>query len=87
MLSGNQEVFMSERALAFLEGWVTEHIHADDNGRAKQLAEQCLVAAKVEGIPNAEIDEAVDDLTAFMSGQIEEAAEREVHRLAEKDRS
>ena len=83
---------MSERALAFLEEWVNEHIHVEgyepdgDNARAKQLADQCLIDAQADGIPNAEFDEAVDDLTAFMAGQIVEVTDREVNRLVDKDR-
>lgn len=73
---------MSERALAFVEGWVSDHVHPEDhepegdNTRAKQLAEECLMAANAKGIPKAEIDQAVDDLTAFMAGQIEEVIDR-----------
>jgi hypothetical protein len=88
-----QEKFMSERALAFVEGWVSDHVQPEgyepdgDNTRAKQLAEECLSAANAEGISKIEIDEAIDDLTTFMAGQIEEIADREVDRQVEKDRS
>jgi hypothetical protein len=76
---------MSERALAFLEEWAAENIHAEisapDNieALAKTLASRCLEDAQEAGIPAAEIDEVVDDLTEFMVGQIEEAADREAH--------
>jgi hypothetical protein len=38
-----------------------------------------------EGIPRTEIAETFEDLTAFMAGEIEEANNREVARLAAKD--
>jgi len=74
---------MSERALAFLEEWTADHIDAEDeapediDARAKELADQFLKAAAAEGIPKAEIDDVVDDLTDFMAAQIEEADERD----------
>lgn len=75
---------MSERALAFVDEWVSDHVHAEDAGadieaRAKTLASQCLAAASKEGIPASEIGEAIDDLPNFMVGAIEEAEEREEH--------
>jgi hypothetical protein len=73
---------MSERALAFLEEWTSENIHAGeapagDTTRAKELADRFLAAAAAEGIPKAEIDDAIDDLPSFMASQIEEANERD----------
>lgn len=75
---------MSERALAFVDEWVSGHVRAQDAGgdieaRAKTLASQCLAAASKEGIPASEIGEAIDDLPNFMVGAIEEAEEREEH--------
>lgn len=75
---------MSERALAFVEEWIVDHITADDaegdiEARAKALAGQCLADASKEGIPAAEIGEVIDDLPEFMIGAIEEAEEREEH--------
>ena len=70
-----------------------EHIHVagyepdGDSARASQLADQCLIDAQADGIPMAEFDQAVDDLTAFMAGQIVEVTDREVNRLVDKDRS
>jgi hypothetical protein len=93
MLGAKQEDVMSERALAFVEGWVTDHVHPEgsepegDITRAKRLAEECLLAANAEGIPKAEIDQVVEDLTAFMAGQIEEVTDREGGREVENDRS
>ena len=75
---------MSERALAFVDEWVSDNVHAEDAGgdieaRARTLASQCLAAASKEGIPASEIGEAIDDLPNFMVGAIEEAEEREEH--------
>ncbi len=75
---------MSERALAFVDEWVTDHVRPQDadgniDARAKALADQCLAAAGKKGIPASEIGEAIDDLTEFMVGAIEEADERDEH--------
>jgi hypothetical protein len=48
--------------------------------RALAFVESWVVekaAAQAEGIPKAEIDEAIDDLPAFMAGQIKESVDRE----------
>jgi hypothetical protein len=75
---------MSQRALAFVDEWVSGHVHAQDAGgdieaRAKSLASQCLADASKKGIPASEIGEAIDDLASFMIGAIEEAEERDEH--------
>ena len=77
---------MSERIIAFVENWVSENVHADgnpaegDETQAKDFAAQCRAEALQAGIPASEIDDEFDDLAAFMSGQIQEANEREIHR-------
>jgi len=75
---------MSERALEFVEYWVSEKIEdmeelpaAGDGATAKALATQCLQAAQQEDIPQSEIEEAFDDLAAFIGGEIEEARARD----------
>jgi hypothetical protein len=75
---------MSERALAFVDEWVSGHVRAEDadgdiEARARTLASQCLADAGNKGIPASEIHEAIDDLPEFMIGAIEEAEEREDH--------
>ena len=75
---------MSERALAFVDEWVSEHVQAQDAdgdiaARAKVLADQCLADAGKKGIPASEIGEAIDDLSEYMVGAIEEADERDEH--------
>jgi hypothetical protein len=79
---------MSERALAFVEEWVSANVGAEDKtgdtqARASALANRCRADAGTLGIPASEIAEAIDDLAAFMTGAIAEAAERKAH--AEQD--
>ncbi len=81
---------MSERALAFVEEWVSDHVRAEDKSgdeqaRAKALADRCRIDAATHGIPANEIADAIDDLTAFMVGAIEEAAERKAHAEQSED--
>ena len=76
---------MSERALGFVEEWISENVSgadarpAGDDSQAKALASQCLAAANAQGISQSEIGEAIDDLPAFIAGAIEEASERDAH--------
>jgi hypothetical protein len=79
-----QEPEVSERALAFVDEWVSDHVTAKDaegdiEARAKALADQCLADASKGGVPASEIGEAIDDLPDFMIGAIEEAEERNEH--------
>lgn len=82
---------MSERIIAFVENWVAENIRAEgypaegDDVQAKSLAAQCRSEALAAGIPESEIDDEFDDLTAFMSGQIQEANEREADNSGDED--
>jgi hypothetical protein len=81
---------MSERALAFVEQWVSDHVRAEDKSeneqaRARALADRCLADASTHGITANEVGEAIDDLTAFMIGAIEEAVERKVHAEQAED--
>ena len=83
---------MSERALEFVETWVAENVDeaADlpargEDSHAETLAAECIKAAAQEGIPESEIHEAFDDLTAFIEGQIEEARERRKHAAGEDE--
>jgi phosphopantothenoylcysteine synthetase/decarboxylase len=80
-----EEPAMSERALAFVEEWVSDHIHAGEHPQAKALARQCLADASAQGIPAGEIGESIDDLEEFMEGALEEANERKAHRAGEDD--
>ena len=67
---------MSARALEFVETWVSEKIEAmetlpaeGDEAAAKALANECFQAALEEDIPAAEIQEAFDDLAAFIAAR------------------
>jgi hypothetical protein len=79
-----KEPEVSERALAFVEEWIADHVTAKDakgdvEARAKALADQCLADASKGGIPASEIGEAIDDLPDFMVGAVEEVQERDEH--------
>lgn len=82
---------MSERAIAFVDTWVSENVNAEgyqadgDMTEARNFAERCLADAVAAGIPAAEVNDAFEDLADFISGEIEEANDREVQRLAAKD--
>lgn len=73
---------MSVQAIEFVESWVSENISAKGrqvegiNPQAEALAALCIKAAKAEGISQAEIDAAFDDLIKFIAGEIEEANDR-----------
>ncbi len=74
---------MSERALEFVEFWVSEKIEQEgvpEDGAAspaKRWAAECIEAAGEEGIPASEIEEAFDSLEEFIDGEIAEAKDRE----------
>jgi hypothetical protein len=92
MLGAKQETDMTERAISFVEIWVSENIHAEgyqpdgDLTQATNYAERCLAAAKAAGIPESEITGEFEDLPRFMAAEIEEANDREVKRQVDKDR-
>jgi hypothetical protein len=80
---------MSERAIGFVENWVSDNVGADgcqaEGDNSEALAAQCVKAANAEGISQAEIDAAFDDLTAFIAGEIKEANDRKLAGLAAND--
>jgi hypothetical protein len=83
---------MTDRALAFVEGWIEDNLRAEgyppagDTSQAAALAAQCLVAAKAADIPEAEITPGTfENLVDYMAGELEEANDAEVERLADKD--
>jgi hypothetical protein len=74
---------MSARAVEFVETWVSEQIEdmnelpeQGNEAAAKKLASQCVQAALEEDIPATEIQDAFDDLAAFIDNEIEEERER-----------
>jgi hypothetical protein len=67
------EAEMSERAIEFVEVWVSEHVRTGQTAAdAKALADRCLEAATAAGIPPSEIKDAFEDLAAFIAGEIQE---------------
>ena len=85
---------MSKRAVEFLEEWVSENMvkpvagaPEGDDLEARLRAEECVIAAKEEGIAKEDIEEEVGDLVDYMSAAIEKAVNADVDRAVMKDRS
>lgn len=85
---------MSKRAVQFLEEWVSENMvkpvagaPEGDDSEARLRAEECVIAAKEEGIAKEDIEEEVGDLVDYMSAAIEKAVNADVDRAVTKDRS
>ena len=85
---------MSKRAVQFLEEWVSENMvkpvagaPEGDDSEARLRAEECVIAAKEEGIAKEDIEEEVGDLVDYMSAAIEKAVNADVGRAVTKDRS
>jgi hypothetical protein len=82
---------MSERGRRFIDQWIDDHIFAEgyapegDDTEARRFAEQCLEAAREEGVTKAEIEEAVGDVVAYLNAAIERVNDEEVERQAAKD--
>ena len=83
---------MSARAVEFVETWVSEQIEEMDelpaqgnDATAKKLASQCVQAALDDGVPATEIQDAFDDLAAFIDNEIEEERERREGRDEDDD--
>jgi len=88
---GRGSLYMSARALEFVETWVTEKIAQEGYplegaaSPAKEWAAECVAAALEEGIPASEIEEAFDDLEEFIDGELEEARERDEDEHDDED--
>ena len=83
---------MSKRAVEFLEEWVSENMvkpvagaPEGDDSEARLRAEECVIAAKEEGIAKEDIEEEVG--VDYMSAAIEKAVNADVDRAVMKDRS
>jgi hypothetical protein len=82
---------MSERAMLFVEEWLSNNIQAagygpaDDQSQAAKYAEDCLAAAAKNGITKNEIEEDYGDLLDHMSEAIEDANDAEAIKLAKKN--
>ena len=85
---------MSKRAVQFLEEWVSENMvkpvagaPEGDDSEARLRAEECVIAAKEEGIAKEDIEEEVGDLVDYMSAAIEKAVNADVDQAVMKDGS
>jgi hypothetical protein len=88
----SRRLYMSKRALEFVETWVQEKIEEagipgeGEQSPAKEWAEECIKAAdEEEGIPALEINEAFDNLAEFIDGEIDEERDREEHEEEEDE--
>jgi hypothetical protein len=74
----------------FLETWAQENVHGilfGDEETARQLAKNCIEAAKEAGITEAALTKAAGgNLSDFLLSELETAANAEERRLAEKDK-
>lgn len=74
----------------FLRDWASEHVNAtmyDDEPTAEHLAKECLRDAKEAGYNEAGIIKAAGgNLAGYMLSELDSAANREVERLAAKDK-
>jgi hypothetical protein len=74
----------------FLETWAKENVHAilfDDEETARELAKNCIEAAKKAGIAEAAVTKAAGgNLSDFFLSELESAANAEERRLAANDR-
>jgi hypothetical protein len=74
----------------FLETWAKENVQAilfDDEETARELAKNCIEAAKKAGIAEAAVTKAAGgNLSDFFLSELESAANAEERRLAAKDR-
>jgi hypothetical protein len=58
-----------------------------NDSEARLRAEECVIAAKEEGIAKEDIEEEVGNLVDYMSAAIEKAVNADVDRAVMKDRS
>jgi hypothetical protein len=65
---------MSRRAAEFLDEWLAENavrpMASARDSEARLRAEECVRAAKEEGIAKEDIEEEVSDLSTYMNGII-----------------
>jgi hypothetical protein len=76
---------MSERAIAFVEEWVSKHVGAEDDSAAGAFAVQCAISANEAGIPDSELNDAFPSLVAVMSAAFIKVAQADASRDKSKD--
>ncbi len=71
---------MSEKAIEFLQEWITEKVQAPSEPiklerEAEALAKQCAAQAADAGVPLEDIEEEVGDLEELITTKLEDAVE------------
>jgi hypothetical protein len=80
---------MSNRAIQFLNHWVTEHVNTmpypEHLAEAQRLADECVADAKKAGISEQELEEDLgQDLVSELRDRLNARADDEVTRLASR---
>lgn len=76
---------MSEKAIEFLQEWITEKVQVRPaptriEGQAEMLAKECAAQAAEAGVPLEDIEEEVGNLEELMTTKLEDAIESEGSR-------
>ena len=71
---------MTEKAIEFLQEWISEKVHAPHapirvQQEAEVLAKECARQAASAGVPLEDIEEEVGDLEELIATKLEDAAE------------
>lgn len=72
---------MTEKAIEFLQEWISEKVHAPQEPirleqKAEVLAKECARQAAVAGVPLEDIEEEVGDLEELIVTKLEDAVEK-----------
>jgi len=82
---------MAKNPFEFLRAWVRENANAtvyDDRAGAEHLARECIRDAEKAGFGETSITKAAGgNLADYMEGELNSAADREVERLVNSDKS
>lgn len=82
---------MAKNPFEFLQGWSREHVHAtayNDRATARYLAGECVRDAQNAGFGETSITKAAGgNLVNFMESELNSAADRELERVVNKDKS
>jgi hypothetical protein len=71
---------MTEKAIEFLQEWISEKVHAPEtpvrlDQKAEVLAKQCAAQAANAGVRLEDIEEEVGDLEELIATKLEDAVE------------